>query len=56
MSEITENNQVNQTPQEYENLHKISRDAQVLSSISQLLDWDHETYMPADRSMPAVNR
>lgn len=32
--------------QNYERLHAISRDTRLLRSISNLLDWDQETYMP----------
>lgn len=31
---------------DYESLHQISRHARILSGISMLLEWDHETYMP----------
>lgn len=33
---------------QYDKLHAISRSARTLEGISSLLDWDHETYMPAD--------
>jgi carboxypeptidase Taq len=33
---------------DFEKLHSISRHAKVLSGISSLLDWDHETYMPSE--------
>lgn len=36
-----------QAQQDYENLHKISKHARVLSGIAHLLEWDHETYMPS---------
>ena len=32
---------------DYEHMHQLSRKASILSGISHLLDWDHETYMPA---------
>lgn len=31
----------------YDNLHAISKHTRVLSGIAQLLDWDHETFMPS---------
>ncbi|MBA3602828.1 MAG: carboxypeptidase M32 [Parachlamydiaceae bacterium] len=34
--------------EEYQNLFNKSRNVSALSSISQLLDWDQETYMPSD--------
>lgn len=36
------------TQKDYERLHALSKHTHVLSSISRLLDWDHETYMPKD--------
>lgn len=33
---------------DYEHLHHLSREIRVLRGIASLLDWDHETYMPAD--------
>lgn len=35
-----------QAQKDYNNLHKISRHARVLSGIASVLDWDQETYMP----------
>lgn len=34
--------------EEYQVLHYLSRHAQLLSSVSHLLEWDQETYMPSD--------
>lgn len=34
--------------QDYKNLHQQSRKAQILTSISHLLEWDQETHMPKD--------
>ncbi|MGZ3633134.1 MAG: carboxypeptidase M32 [Parachlamydiaceae bacterium] len=36
------------THPDYQHLHDLSRHTELLSSISQLLDWDQETYMPPD--------
>lgn len=33
---------------DYSNLHEISRTTRILEGITAVLDWDHETYMPAD--------
>lgn len=41
---------MDQEHQDYIRLHEISREARVLESISSLLDWDQETYMPPDAS------
>jgi len=38
------------THSDYQHLHDLSRHTELLSSISQLLDWDQETYMPPDRT------
>lgn len=45
MSQLSNEGQINR---EYQDFHQLSRTAQTLSSISQLLDWDQETYMPSD--------
>lgn len=37
-----------QSAQDYLRIHQLSHHAQVLHSISNLLEWDHDTYMPAD--------
>ncbi len=39
---------MNVSKQDYKNLHQLSLNGQLLSSVSQLLEWDQETYMPTD--------
>jgi carboxypeptidase Taq len=39
---------MDQEHKDYKALHRISREARTLQGISSLLDWDQETYMPAD--------
>lgn len=34
------------TQKDYQKLHELSRNARTLASISSLMDWDHETFMP----------
>lgn len=39
---------MDQEHKDYEALHRVSREARVLQGVSALLEWDAETYMPAD--------
>lgn len=50
MSEVIQEGQkqIEEYSKEYQDLFNKSRNVQTLGSISQLLDWDQETYMPSD--------